>query len=164
MVLSHKLFLQQWILWRQKVIWGNMRREHLEAWVCGTQNSPINYQNKSHENSWCLFVVHTEHPYMMIEKFPVFSKGWCFIVSSVSGGNYSLNSVGMMIKSRSSVGTMKPLFPMRKKRYKTMKGTLGNRLHSDLLNKKGMLRFRDLAAVSVFWRKFTLVARNLSSV
>lgn len=74
------------------------------------------------------------------------------LVSSVSGYNYSLNSVGMMIQPRSSIGTMKQLFPMRKKRYKNMKGTLGNRLHSDLLNKNGMLRFRDLAAVSVFWK------------
>lgn len=53
--------------------------EHLGTQVCGTQNSTINYQNTSHQNSWCLFMVHTEHPYMMTEKFPVFSKSWCFI-------------------------------------------------------------------------------------
>ena len=56
------------------------------------------------------------------------------------------------------------MFPVRTNQYKRTKGTLCNTLHSNLLNNKGMLRFRDLAAIAEFWRKFTLVARNMISL
>jgi len=59
---------------------------------------------------------------------------------------------------------MRQLFPVRTNQYKRTKGTLCNTLHSNLLNNKGMLRFRDLAAIAEFWRKFTLVARNMISL
>lgn len=42
--------------------------------VCGMQNSDINYQNISHPNSWCLFVVQTDHPYMLVEKLLFFQR------------------------------------------------------------------------------------------